>query len=144
LFRPFLKTLTWRSGLVLAGSGGICQAYAKGPSFVHLPGRCPLKPSFGLSGAVRAGQSLAAALSWFRVVYSDSIFTVPDSRLLVLDQPFNIPTLNFAKNAKFRMGRPRTPETQGPLRLRSGQALHSTDHRFAMICSGRDDTPESG
>jgi hypothetical protein len=30
LLRPFLKTLTWRSGLVLAGSGGICQAYAKG------------------------------------------------------------------------------------------------------------------
>src|ERR1700732_3163483 len=29
LFRPFLKTLTWRSGLVLAGSDGICQAYAK-------------------------------------------------------------------------------------------------------------------
>jgi hypothetical protein len=27
----------------------------------------------------------------------------------------------------------------GPLRLRSGQAVHSTDHRFAMICCGRDD-----
>ena len=30
LFRPFLKTLTWRSGLVLAGFDGICQALAKG------------------------------------------------------------------------------------------------------------------
>src|SRR5580692_10354402 len=30
LFRPFLKTLTWRSGPVLAGFGGICQAYARG------------------------------------------------------------------------------------------------------------------
>src|SRR4029077_18590796 len=29
LFRPFLKTLTWRSGPVLACFDGICQAYAK-------------------------------------------------------------------------------------------------------------------
>jgi hypothetical protein len=25
---------------------------------------------------------------------------------------------------------------------KTGQALHSTDHRFAMICSGRDDRVE--
>jgi len=30
LFRPFLKTLTWRSGLVLARFDGTCQADAKG------------------------------------------------------------------------------------------------------------------
>src|SRR5580704_10166854 len=29
LFRPFLKTLTWRSGPVLARVVGICQAYAR-------------------------------------------------------------------------------------------------------------------
>jgi hypothetical protein len=33
----------------------------------------------------------------------------------------------------------RKNETQGPLRLRSGQALHSAVHRFAMNCFGRDD-----
>src|SRR3984893_5836818 len=30
LFRPFLKTLTWRSGLVLVRLDGICQTYANG------------------------------------------------------------------------------------------------------------------
>ena len=41
----------------------------------------PFKPFFDLSGAFRAEQSLAAAVSWFRVVYSDSMATVPHSRV---------------------------------------------------------------
>ena len=51
----------------------------------------PFKPGFGLSGQFRVGQSLAAALSWFRVVYSDSVPPLPDSQLLVLDQPSTSP-----------------------------------------------------
>ncbi|HEY6271992.1 MAG TPA: hypothetical protein VIX19_08370, partial [Terriglobales bacterium] len=59
----------------------------------------PLKPGSWLEwGSSTAGQSLPAALLCFRVVYSDSISTVPHSRLQALDQP-----LTF--HSKFRKER---------------------------------------
>src|SRR6266851_6543218 len=55
-------------------------------------------------GSSTTGQSLASALSCFRVVYSESISSVPHS-LSHRGPASNIPTLDFAKNAKFRVGR---------------------------------------
>jgi len=55
LFRPFLKTLTWRSGLVLVRSFGICQAYAK---------RCNLSTlSFASEAPASASTLTPAALA---------------------------------------------------------------------------------
>src|SRR5277367_5699660 len=62
----------------------------------------------------------------------------------------NIATLNFAKNTKFRIGHPplssfsrclfRLDQRPSESRRRHNtRSLHSTDHRFAMIGSGRDD-----
>ena len=64
----------------------------------------PLKPGFGLSGAVLLlDKGLAAALSSFRLVYFDSTSSINSQSFAGWTDP-NIPTLNFAKNAKFRMG----------------------------------------
>src|ERR1700693_2270155 len=61
----------------------------------------PFKPG----GAVlQLDRSLDAALSCFPVVYSDSISSFPS--VTGFGSASNIPTLNFAKNAKFRMGHP--------------------------------------
>jgi hypothetical protein len=55
-----------------------------------------------LWGEFRAGQSLAAALSCFRVVYCELDIQRAHS-LLHNGSAANVPTLNFAQNAKFRM-----------------------------------------
>jgi len=52
-----------------------------------------------------SGTERSRRCSRFRA-HSDSISSVRHSRLLVLGLASNIPTLNFAKNAKFRMGHP--------------------------------------
>jgi hypothetical protein len=62
-------------------------------------------------GSSIAGQSLPAALSCFRVVDSDSIFTVPHSRVTSQQQvPFD-----------FAQGRLSTPQTTALAMIRSGR-----------------------
>jgi hypothetical protein len=45
---------------------------------------------------------------------------------------------DFAKAAKVGQS------PSDPMHTLNARSLHSTDHRFAMICSGRDDRVESG
>ena len=54
----------------------------------------PFKHGFSLRGAVPLEKVFLPLFQVFRVVYSHSI------------SASNIPTLNFAKDAKFRMGHP--------------------------------------
>ena len=56
----------------------------------------PLKPGLGLSGEFRD----------FHSVHSDSISSRPLEPVAWIWISSNVPTLNFAKNAKFRMGHP--------------------------------------
>jgi hypothetical protein len=65
----------------------------------------PFKPAFGLSGAVR---QLDNVLPQLVRVFGSSIptDTHPAHSLLHNGSASNIPTLNFAKSAKFRMGHP--------------------------------------
>jgi len=63
LFRPFLKTLTWRSEPVLARLSGICQAYANGVHLSTSPEKLDRWPRFGsgvceLTLRLRSGQAL--------------------------------------------------------------------------------------
>jgi hypothetical protein len=66
----------------------------------------PFKPGFGLSGTVLQLDGVFQQL--FRIFVSsisNSIFP-PSQPVTGFGPAFNIPTLNFVKNAKFRMGHP--------------------------------------
>jgi hypothetical protein len=61
LFRPFLKTLTWRSGLALAG---ICRAYAKEPclSTPEIIRSCFLPPPTRVTPAQSEAEGFASGV----------------------------------------------------------------------------------